>query len=104
MHHEGNRAGQDTEDRRHGDGNDHDRQQLGIGGNIRSSTAVPPTVLVTEMDNGALIVQGRPDGEEDPPYCTECMHEALRWCARPVAGECGHPGGAGDAVRKPGPR
>ncbi|MGH3548575.1 MAG: hypothetical protein ACRDQU_10800 [Pseudonocardiaceae bacterium] len=24
--------------------------------------AMPPTVLVTEMDNGAVILQGRPDG------------------------------------------
>lgn len=62
MHHEGNRAGQDTEGLRHGDGTDPDRDQLGVGGDIRSGTAVPPTVLVTEMDNGALILQGRPDG------------------------------------------
>lgn len=41
---------------------DHGRQKLGIGGDIRPATPVPPTVLATEMDNGALIVQGRPDG------------------------------------------
>jgi hypothetical protein len=61
MHHQANRAGQDTEEIHHGDGNDHDRQQLGIGGNIGSGRAVPPTVPVTETDTGALIVQGRPN-------------------------------------------
>lgn len=60
MHHEDNRAGQDTEGLRHGDGTDHD--QLGVGGTTGSGVAVPPTVLVTELDNGVLIVQGRPDG------------------------------------------
>jgi hypothetical protein len=60
VYHDSNRAGQDTEDRRHG--TDHDRDQLSVGGDIQSSTVVPPTVLVTEMNNGALILQGRPDG------------------------------------------
>jgi hypothetical protein len=32
------------------------------GRSIRPATTVPPTVLVTELDNGALILQGRPDG------------------------------------------
>lgn len=58
MHHEGNRAGQDTEDHCHGDGHD----QLGVAGTTGSGMAVPPTVLVTEMDNGILFLQGRPDG------------------------------------------
>lgn len=60
MHHDGNRVGQDTEGLRHGDGTDHD--QLGVGGTTGSDVAVPPTVLVTELDNGTLILQGRPDG------------------------------------------
>jgi hypothetical protein len=34
----------------------------GAGRSIRPSTTVPPTVLMTELDNGALILQGRPDG------------------------------------------
>lgn len=62
MHHEGNHAGQDTVDGWHGDDHHHDRQHRGNGSTIRTSTAVPPTVLVTETDTGALIVQGRPDG------------------------------------------
>ena len=56
--HEVNRAGQDTGDRCHGDrheGQHHGSDTIGPG-------VVPPTVLVTETDTGALIVQGRPDG------------------------------------------
>jgi hypothetical protein len=34
----------------------------GVGRSIRPSTTVPPTVLMTELDSGALILQGRPDG------------------------------------------
>lgn len=37
-------------------GTGHDRH------NIQPCTTVPPTVLVTELDNGRLILQGRPDG------------------------------------------
>lgn len=33
------------------------------------------------------------DSEEDPSYCPDCVREALRWCAQPGAGECGHLGG-----------
>lgn len=62
MHHEDNYAGQDREDSRHGDGNAHDWQQRGNRGTSRTGTAMPPTVLVTAMATGALIVQGRPDG------------------------------------------
>lgn len=78
MHHEDNCAGQDTEDSGHGDGNAHDWQQGGGGirGNIRTGTAVPPTVLVTAMDTGALIVQGRPDGPR--VYLTPGEAVALR--------------------------
>lgn len=32
------------------------------GGATDSGMAVPPTVLVTAMDNGVLILQGRSDG------------------------------------------
>lgn len=40
-----------------------DQYQLrGISRTIRPRTAMAPTVLVTELDNGALILQGRPDG------------------------------------------
>ena len=43
----------------------------------------------------SLVISG-PDGEEDPHYCAECVHEALRWCAQPGAGERGRFGGADD--------
>jgi hypothetical protein len=49
MAYEANRAGQDA-----------DGQVLGDG--IRPSTALPPTLLVTELDTGELVVQGRPAG------------------------------------------
>lgn len=62
VHEEGNRAGQATGDRCHGEGNDHEWQRRGLGGTIRTGAVMPPTVLVTETDTGALIVQGRPDG------------------------------------------
>jgi hypothetical protein len=29
---------------------------------FRPGVPIPPTVLVTEMDNGTLVLQGRPDG------------------------------------------
>lgn len=35
---------------------------LHIGRNIHPGVSVPPTILVTELDNGALVLQGRPDG------------------------------------------
>lgn len=62
MHPKGNRAGQDTENTCHGDDHDHNRDQLGVGGTSGTGMAVPPTVLVPAMDNGTLILQGRPDG------------------------------------------
>jgi hypothetical protein len=61
--HQDHRADHDANDEHHGDEQD---QQLGarIGGriDIPPGMLMPPTVLVTELDNGALIVQGRPDG------------------------------------------
>jgi hypothetical protein len=62
MYPSGNRAGQDTENTPHGDDHDHHRDQHGAGGSSGSGMAVPPTVVVTAMDNGVLILQGRPDG------------------------------------------
>lgn len=56
MEHEGNRPHRDTADEPRDDGRE--LQERGI----RPGTAVPPTVLVTELDNGTLILQGRPDG------------------------------------------
>jgi hypothetical protein len=53
------RADHDANDERPGDGQ---AQQPDIRISIRPKMAVPPTVLVTELDNGTLILQGRPDG------------------------------------------
>lgn len=60
MEHEGKRPHTGTDDERHGDGQDH--RQLDIGRSIRPGVSMPPTVLITELDNGSLILQGRPDG------------------------------------------
>lgn len=38
------------------------QQPSGTGRSIRPGITVPPTVLVTGLDNGTLILQGRPDG------------------------------------------
>lgn len=58
MHHEGNRAGQYTE----GQGDGMGEQLRGIGRSLRAGIAIPPTVLVTQLDTGELVLQGRPDG------------------------------------------
>lgn len=60
MDQESSRAGQDTDDQHRGDGPDH--QQLGIGHSIRSGTAVPSMVLVTNMGDGSLFPQTWRDG------------------------------------------
>ena len=40
------------------------------------------------------LVTSGPVSEEDPRYCPEGVRAALRWCAQPPAGDCGHhPGG-----------
>lgn len=58
MYYEGNRAGRDNDD---GNGQaEHPRRDTGHS--IRSGTPMPPTVLVTGLDSGVLILQGRPDG------------------------------------------
>lgn len=59
MQHQDDRADHDTNDERRGDGQ---APQPDIRISIRPKSAVPPTVLVTELDNGTLILQGRPDG------------------------------------------
>jgi hypothetical protein len=53
------RAEHDANDERRGDGQ---AQQPDIRISIRPKMAVQPTVLVTELDNGTPILQGRPDG------------------------------------------
>ncbi len=53
----------EPEDQGQGDGNgQHQPTQPTSEHSIQHAAAMPPTVLVTEMDNGALILQGRPDG------------------------------------------
>ncbi len=55
---------QGTESRHDGDGTRQRESQAlpNTGRGIRPTTTVPPTVLMTELDNGTLILQGRPDG------------------------------------------
>jgi hypothetical protein len=61
VQHETNRAGREADERCHGNGQA-DQQQPATEHSIRSGTPMPPTVLVTELDDGTLILQGRPDG------------------------------------------
>ena len=60
MNYHGNHAGQNTDDVRHGVDQDH--QHHGIGRSIRPGTAVPDTVFITRMGNGALLLHGWRDG------------------------------------------
>ncbi len=60
MEHEGGLTGQATDNQHHGDGQD--QQQLGSGRSIRPGTGVPLTVLVANMGDGSLFLQGRRDG------------------------------------------
>lgn len=66
VQHQDERAAHDTNDEHHGDEQARQDQQLGgrIDGriDIPPRMLMPPTVLVTELDNGTLILQGRPDG------------------------------------------
>lgn len=57
---EGDRADQDADNPRRGDGQD--QQPHSIGHSIRPSTAVPPTVLVFDMGGGSLFLEGWRDG------------------------------------------
>lgn len=45
-----------------GDGSADELTQLIIGPIMPPSMALLPTVLVTELDSGELVIQGRPDG------------------------------------------
>lgn len=56
MQHEGDRADQNTDNPRRGDGQDHQQRS------IRPGTAVPPTVLVADMGDGSLLLEGWRDG------------------------------------------
>jgi hypothetical protein len=59
--HESNHVGRDTDVQGYGNGQA-DQLQRGVGRSVRPCTTMPPTVLMTELDNGTLILQGRPDG------------------------------------------
>jgi hypothetical protein len=54
---DGGQPGQGTSGFRHGDGQSQSAPR-GIERSIRPGTAVPPTVLVSDMGNGAMYLQG----------------------------------------------
>jgi hypothetical protein len=56
---EGGRAGRDTDDQPHGHGRP---AQPGIGRSLRPGTGVPSRVLVADMGDGSLFLQGWRDG------------------------------------------
>jgi hypothetical protein len=60
VEHQGIQPHQNTDDQRHGDGQDH--QQRGVGRSIRPGMAVPTTVLVADMGDESLFLQGWRDG------------------------------------------
>lgn len=60
MQHEGDRADQDADNPRRGD--DQEYQQRSIRHRIRPGTAVPDTVLVADMGDGSLLLEGWRDG------------------------------------------
>lgn len=63
MEHENSgQAGKDTDGFRRGDDSDELPPLPGVGRSIQPGVSMPPTVLSTELANGTLIIQGRPDG------------------------------------------
>jgi hypothetical protein len=56
MQHEGGPGGRDTNHQRHS------TRQPGIEHSIRPDTAVPPTVLIADMCDGSLFLQGWREG------------------------------------------
>jgi hypothetical protein len=59
VHHEGGHAGQDTDDQCPDNGWP---AQRGIGRSLRPGTGVPRRVLVADMGDGSLFLQGWRDG------------------------------------------
>lgn len=53
-----------------------------------------PNTFVTVC--GEPVMNAPDSEEEDPSFCPKCVRVALRWCAQPGAGECGHLGGPDD--------
>jgi hypothetical protein len=68
MEQEDGLAGQDTD--RHCHGDNQDQQLAGRRRSIRPRTAALPTVLVADMDDGSLFLQGWQDG------ATACLSPA----------------------------
>lgn len=64
MQHKGNQSGQRCEWFRRGDGDDDggDHIPSGTGRSLGPSTSVPPTVLVTNMGDGSLVLESWRDG------------------------------------------
>ncbi len=63
MQHQGNQSRQNFEWFRRGDDGGRNEQMLsGTGCNIRPDKAVPPTVLVTNLGDGSLVLQSWRDG------------------------------------------
>jgi hypothetical protein len=60
VYHQRNQVGQDTDDGRQSD--PQDREHHGIGRRIRLEIAVPDTVLVAHLCDGALLLHGWRDG------------------------------------------
>jgi hypothetical protein len=61
LEHDGTHAARRTRGVGHGNGRA-EQQQSATEHGIPPGRTVPPTVLVTELDNGSLILQGRPEG------------------------------------------
>ena len=56
-----------------GDRAGQDHQRLGIGRSIRPGTAVPSTILVADMGDGSLLLEGWRDG----PSAYLCPTDAM---------------------------
>jgi hypothetical protein len=95
VYHQRNQVGQGTNDVRHGD--DQDQGQHGIGRSIRPGTAVPPTVLIADMCDGGLFLEGWRDGPNAYLTASDAMplrcELAATFGSNALAG-CGDPGEA----------
>jgi hypothetical protein len=90
VEYESERPNRDTDRQCHGDGQDQQRQPA-----IRPEMSMPPTVLVTELDDGTLILQGRPDGPRthlSPDDAVPLRRELARAFSRIYLTPCGGQG------------
>ena len=78
MEHEGNiGTNHASVCRRHGDGRG---ERIDSDYSLQSCATMPATVLVTELDDGTFVLQGRPDGPRvwlDPPEAGPLKRELL---------------------------